>query len=53
MNLDQRLHTLEIQKQRIEQEIHQIKILIEKSSSFTKVQKIQLFKSLFISPQEG
>ncbi len=48
MNLDQKLHILEIQKQRIEQEIHQIKILIEKSSSFTKVQKIQLFKSLFI-----
>jgi len=48
MNLHQKLHTLEIEKEKIDREIHQLKIAIEKSSSFTKAQKIQIFKSLFI-----
>jgi len=48
MNLHQKLHALEIQKEKIDREIHQLKIVIEKSSPFTKTQKIQLFKSLFV-----
>jgi len=48
MNLYQKLHTLEIQKEKIDKEIYQLKIAIEKNSPFTKAQKIQLFKSLFV-----
>ena len=48
MNLYQKLQYLESQKQKIEQEIHQLKQAIEKNYPFTKSQKIQLFKSLFI-----
>ncbi|HIP26285.1 MAG TPA: helicase, partial [Flavobacteriaceae bacterium] len=46
--LYQKLQTLEQQKQKIETEIYQLKQTIEKLSPFTKTQKIQLFKSLFI-----
>lgn len=48
MNLHQKLHVLEIQKQAIEKEIYQLQQAIEKQSPFSKNQKIQLFKSLFI-----
>ena len=48
MNLSRKLQDLERQKQKIVQEIHQLKQAIEKNSPFTKSQKIQLFKSLFI-----
>jgi len=48
MNLSRKLQDLERQKQKIVQEIHQVKQAIEKNSPFTKSQKIQLFKSLFI-----
>jgi superfamily II DNA or RNA helicase len=53
MNLHQKLHDLEIQKEKIDKEIHQLKIDIEKSSPFTKLQKIQLFKSLFIVREDA
>lgn len=46
--LYQKLQILEEQKQNIENEIYKVKKAIEKLSPFTKTQKIQLFKSLFI-----
>lgn len=46
--LYQRLQALEQQKQNIENEIYHLKQVIEKLSPFSKTQKIQLFKSLFI-----
>ncbi len=46
--LYQRLQSLEQQKQIIENEIYHLKQTIEKLSPFSKTQKIQLFKSLFI-----
>jgi hypothetical protein len=52
MNLYQRLQYLELQKQNLEQEIKQIKQEIEKLSPFSKAEKIQLFKSLFIVREE-
>ena len=46
--LYQKSQTLEQQKQKIENEIYHLKQAIEKLSPFTKTQKIQLFKSLFV-----
>ncbi|MBU1668148.1 DEAD/DEAH box helicase [bacterium] len=47
--LYQRLQALEQQKQNIENEIYHLKQSIEKLSPFTKTQKVQLFKSLFVT----
>ena len=44
----EKLHTLEKQKNAIEHEIYQLKQTIEKLSPFSKAQKIALFKSLFV-----
>lgn len=46
--LREKLHYLESQKSQLENEILQIKKQIEQLSPFTKEQKIELFKSLFI-----
>jgi superfamily II DNA or RNA helicase len=48
MSLHQKLQELEQQKKSIEREILQLRQEIEKSSPFSKTQKIQLFRSLFI-----
>ena len=48
MNLHEKLYALEIQKQVLEKEIYQLKQAIEKQSPFSKNQKIELFKSLFV-----
>jgi hypothetical protein len=47
-----KLNSLESKKQTIDQEIIETKKLIEKLSPFTKSQKIELFKSLFIGRQD-
>lgn len=47
-----KLNNLELKKQTVEQEIFETKQLIEKLSPFTKVQKIELFKSLFIGRED-
>lgn len=46
--LHQKLHYLESQKSQLENEILQTKKQIEQLSPFSKEQKIELFKSLFI-----
>ena len=46
--LQQKLYDLESQKLQLENEILETKKQIENLSSFTKKQKIELFKSLFI-----
>ena len=51
-NLYNKLNYLESQKQNIELEIIETKKLIEKLSPFTKSQKIELFKSLFIGRED-
>jgi len=47
-----KLNHLESQKQSIENEIIQTKKVIEKLSPFTKLQKIALFKTLFIAHED-
>ena len=47
-----KLNSLESQKQSIEKEILETKQVIEKSSPFSKHQKIALFKSLFIARED-
>ncbi len=47
-HLYQKLQSLEKQKRLIDKEIAQIKRKIEEQSPFSKFQKIQLFKSLFV-----
>lgn len=47
-----KLANLESNKQTIEQEILETKKFIEKLSPFTKAQKIELFKSLFIGRED-
>jgi len=54
MDLDKlykKLNLLNQQKQAIEKEIQNIKQQIQKYSSLTKEEKIELFKSLFIVPE--
>jgi len=46
------LHDLESQKICIEQQILQVKKEIEKRSTFSKQQKINLFKKLFVARED-
>lgn len=48
-SLSKRLQSLELQKENLEKEILHVKEQIEKQSPFSKVEKIKLFKELFIA----